>query len=312
MQEGNGEQGRETTLNALRKEDTRVPGVTEYAVRATVGGVTFEPGGGLLDRLGQIVYLARVEPIGDKDDGVSGGILWFCKREGFERRADFKACLNASKYWKQKSADLELIESLDPTASAPVRTQEDAAKVCYRDRGAEAEEGLVSTWESAQAEWVDCCGADEHSALVMDPETLHTLGNALHAEEGRSPIGVYMLWQPEGSAFVAKPGMVLGSLTFGQTFAVRKSFVEPRYATWLYDVAGGGSRVCNCVHGRRPEGEYVADLGLRELESYDVWRERETRKALAKEKADARKVLKEQERVTALGRRGRSATTKEL
>lgn len=154
--------------------------------------------------------------------------------------------------------------SLTDVASAPVRSTSEESMVVYRDRNSGPEENEVSPWQSANPSRMDCEYPLDHPKLVIDPSMIHDLTTALAVHTGRPSVGSYMLWQPAGSVFLARPGVVLGSLTFGQTLAVKKAFVEPRLALGLLE--RGGRKSCTCKLGDTPpEGGEVTDLGLRSL-----------------------------------------------
>lgn len=125
------------------------------------------------------------------------------------------------------------------------------------------DQDTISTWESAESQIVECDFPLDHSMMVIDPQTVHTLSAKLNEGSDVGVVRTYMLWQPEGTAFFARPGIILGSVTFGQTFAVKRYFAEPRLVMSLLE--RGGDKECVCVHGEVPEGGELRSLGLREL-----------------------------------------------
>lgn len=159
----------------------------------------------------------------------------------------------------------------------------------YRDRAAPTEKRHVSSWTGATPCLDRCKTPWDHSGMVIDPPTIHTVTKFIAAANPNyDAVRTYMLWQPEGSAFLGRPDTVIGSLTFGQTFAVEKHFVEPRHAI---DVLWeGGEKKCVCPLGSRPDlGEKeITSLGLRGVERMETAEERwddEEEKAAANKKA---------------------------
>lgn len=166
---------------------------------------------------------------------------------------------------------------------------------------------MISVWEEAPAPAPEdaCPHPLDHSGTVLDAETIHTIIQGLQEEDADLPdVGVFMLWQPEGSSFLARPGVVIGSLTFGQTFAIEKAFVEPRHAIALLE--DGGEKRCVCNVGSRPDlRNEIVSLGLRKLEEMKVTeareKKREQRRKKGKERQKAREDGEMEEEVNQVG-----------
>ena len=91
-----------STIDTLRVTNNRLPGVTSYKMRTTFGGLTYEPAGGLLDRMSREVTLIRAETIsfedGQKGVDVQGGIMWLCKETGEHQKEAFEEAMNYSEF----------------------------------------------------------------------------------------------------------------------------------------------------------------------------------------------------------------------